>query len=319
MPDSQEIIEALIFALEGAGCAVTVQDQQLLYLHKGSLASVWTSANHDGTDDKSIFGSELGEKLVLAKQTVLATGQQQKLSAPTAGRVFHFVINPMISRGGLQRIVTTVQDITKVRRREAAMRTLLLEVSHRSKNLLAIVQGLASQSAKHAHSLAEFMSAFNGRLHAVSAAQDVMIDSNWQGASLHELAKRQLAIVAADRDMNIVYQGDDLELDANQSLHAGLALHELAMLVAMNPVPGRRRITIGSGVSSQAFIQWKSEPGPSSFPLGQGFGPLLLEKVVPAALSGTGIFRAEPQVVEWRVDFPLKLTRPAKLRKLRHQ
>jgi two-component sensor histidine kinase len=313
----REIIGALLLALDGAGCGITIQDQSLAYIYIENLPFGFAKPEGGAASDASIFGAMLGEKLKLAKMALMASGETQRLTTLAQNRMISFSMTMLKEPASDGRIVTTVQDITKARRREATMRTLLLELSHRSKNLLAIIQGLAAQSAKHARTLEDFLPAFTGRLHAVSSAQDVIVDANWQGASLHELAKRQLAMVASDRDMDIRYIGPDLELDSNQSLHIGLALHELAMMTAMLQLSERRRITIETGWDKGVFISWKSEPGPKVPAAAAGFGPVLLERVVPVALSGKGAYQATPEAVEWRVDFPLKLAPARKPKNLR--
>jgi len=317
--DNREIIGALALTLDVTGFGITIQDHSLSYLYVDNLPLGWRKSEGSADDDVSIYGAMLGEKLALAKMALLASGDQQRLTMLVGNRAISFSINMLKNPDQELRVVTVVQDITKVSRREATISTLLLELSHRSKNMLAIIQGLASQSAKHARTLEDFLPAFTGRLHAVAGAQDVIVDANWQGASLHEMAKRQLALVSSDSDIDISYQGPDLELDSNQSLHIGLALHELAMMTAMLQVSQRRRITFESGGSKNVFVSWKSEPGPVDPALNTGFGPVLLERVVPMALSGTVLYQASSEAVEWRIDFPLKVATIRKPKKLRRR
>lgn len=313
--DDREIINAMSFALDNAGCGLTIQDQNLTYRFIDKLPLGWNYPEVGEVSDASIYGVQLGEKIALAKMALLASGEPQRMTTVAGNSVISFAINLVKLGAGDVRIVTIAQDITLSRRREANMRTLLLELSHRSKNLLAIIQGLATQSAKHTRSLGDFLPAFIGRLHAVSAAQDVIVDANWQRASLHELAKRQLHSMALDKETTIHFSGPDLELDPNQSLHIGLALHELAMATAMIKGNNWRRITIEAGGEQQAFIRWTSEPGIDAIDKIPDFGTTLLERVVPSALSGKSEYSVSADSIVWRADFPLVVPQARRPRK----
>ena len=45
--------------------------------------------------------------------------------------------------------ITTAVEMTEQKRREQTLRALLREVSHRSKNLLAIIQSIATQTGRY--------------------------------------------------------------------------------------------------------------------------------------------------------------------------
>lgn len=307
-PDD-DIVGALTLALSDIHCGVTIQDKDLNYLHIFNMPSVWPLKDDVVPTEIGLYGTLLGEKLAMAKLALAATGEMQRINSLVSGKIATFSINATRSRDGVMRIVTTIQDITQVRKRESTLRTLLLELSHRSKNLLAIVQSLASQSAKYAKSKDDFLKAFNGRLHAVSAAQDVIVDANWQGASLYELARRQLTMAIADADVDVLLQGSDLELDANQSLHLGLALHELAMLSATSGGGKLKSVTLTSEVSgkanSVATITWLVAQDFEPQKMDGDFGKVLLERVVPAAVSGSANLIYGGRSLEWTVSFPI--------------
>lgn len=303
----------MALALESTDCGLTIQAPNLEYRFVTNLPAglVRQTVNlqdfEDVIDDVAVYGNLLGEKLKLAKLALDASGETQRLSTLSGNRVISFAMSNLTLTDGTKRIVTVVQDITKARQREATMRTLLLELSHRSKNLLAIIQGLATQSAKNAASIGEFLQSFIGRLHAVSGAQDLIVETNWQKASLHELARRQLQAVSTDRDTRVEFSGADLELDPNQSLHIGLALYELAMTSSMAKSSQRKTIRIEAGSDQNAFIQWQSEPGIEKSNEPANFGKTLLEKIVPSALAGKSLYEINTGSLNWRVDFPLNI------------
>ena len=316
-----DIVGPLKLAIADIHCGVTIQDKELNYLHIFNMPTVWPLKEGSVPSDVGLYGTLLGEKLALAKLALAATGEMQRINSLVNGKIATFSINCLRTPEGAMRIVTTIQDITQVRKRESTLRTLLLELSHRSKNLLAIVQSLASQSAKYATEKDDFLKAFNGRLHAVSSAQDVVVDANWQGASLHELARRQLATAVADADVGVSFQGIDLELDANQSLHLGLALHELAMLAAANGEGKLQRVELSSLIggegNSVATITWRVDQDFEVQSMDGAFGKVLLERVVPAAVSGSAALAFGIHGLEWTLSFPIDTKAAGKARKWR--
>jgi two-component sensor histidine kinase len=118
-------------------------------------------------------------------------------------------------------------DITERMRWEEHQRILLLELAHRSKNLLAVVQSLANQSGKNAASVEEFKRRFFGRLHSLSRAHEILSDYNWRGAGLRELIRSQVLMYVGDAVDRIRYEGPPVYLRPNAAQHVGLALHEL--------------------------------------------------------------------------------------------
>ena len=119
-------------------------------------------------------------------------------------------------------------DILEMRRGiEIAMVSLMREVSHRSKNLLAIVLSIAAQTASHAGNIDDFLTKFRGRIQALAWTQDLVTESNWQGTSFQRLVLAQLAQGRGEPPQGIALDGDNPTLGPNAALHVGLAMHEL--------------------------------------------------------------------------------------------
>ncbi len=315
--DDFEVIAALALGLAGTDCGVSIQDRSLRYRYIFNLPECWGVLPGSAVDDVSIYGPHLGEKLLLAKSALAATGEPQKLTTIAKDRIISFSIDLLSLADRSVLIITKIHDITHARKREATLRTLLLELSHRSKNLMAIIQGLATQSAKYSPSIESFIKSFTGRLQAVSGAQDVLVDSNWQGAKLFELARRQLLLAEADHDTNVIFEGEDIELDPNQSLHIGLALHELAMSAATptQKSVGLKRVSLKAKIQKVAdrelvLLEWTSAPGLDELATPSDFGSVLLEKVVPAAVSGVVHKNQTDEGVTWNLTFPLRPEMP---------
>ena len=110
------------------------------------------------------------------------------------------------------------------------MRALLREVSHRSKNLLAIIQSIATQTGRYSGTIDSFLSRFRGRLQSLASSQDLVTSSNWRGADLRELVLGQVGRYVADPTRAHAASKAPIPISIPmRRLHIGLALHELAV------------------------------------------------------------------------------------------
>ena len=124
----------------------------------------------------------------------------------------------------------TIRDISKRRKREEQVQLLLREVNHRSKNLLGVVQAIASQTA--ASRREDFVARFLERIQALAANQDLLVKSQWQGVGLKDLVRAQLAyfegLLGGQIGGNIEIAGPPLLIAAEAAQPIAMALHELA-------------------------------------------------------------------------------------------
>ena len=130
--------------------------------------------------------------------------------------------------GKARRVLNVATDITERKAAEAHQRFLLQELSHRSKNLLTIVQSIASQSLRNSKDQKDFQKRFNGRLLGLAASNDLLARGDWRGSSLRELIEFQLAPFIDLSSSRLEIRGPAISLAADSSQAIGLALHELA-------------------------------------------------------------------------------------------
>jgi hypothetical protein len=93
---------------------------------------------------------------------------------------------------------------------------LMQELSHRSKNLLAVIQAMAGQSAKTSTSIEDFRQRFSLRLRGLAASHDLLVQQNWESGDLAELVARQLAAFAESIDGGLDIDGPSVSLDAGR-------------------------------------------------------------------------------------------------------
>jgi two-component system CheB/CheR fusion protein len=90
------------------------------------------------------------------------------------------------------------------------------------------VQSLANQTIARAETLDDFRPAFEGRLQALSRAHDLLVEEDWAGADLGQLARRTLDPYRDASNDRITVDGPRLIVDASSSTSLVLILHELA-------------------------------------------------------------------------------------------
>lgn len=215
--------------------------------------------------------------------------------------------------------LTILHDITEQRGRETAMASLLREVSHRSKNLLAIIQSVAMQTAHHTGGIEDFLRKFRGRLHALSSTQDLVTDSNWRGTHLHSLISAQLARVGQAASRNVQIAGENPVLGPNASLHLGLAIHELAAnAVSHGSLSSGQAGAVQvnatfehQGTARNLVIEWLETGIERNQPAGEPrFGTLVLERIVPLSVSGNAAFTIGDERVSYRLTVPAEQFEP---------
>ena len=119
-------------------------------------------------------------------------------------------------------------DITERKAAEEHIQLLMREISHRSKNLLAVVQAIAGQTVRTSDSTKDFELRFGRRLQGLAASHDLLVNEGWRGAPLAELVRQQLAPFVETGSSRIELDGPDISLTAEAAQAIGLALHELA-------------------------------------------------------------------------------------------
>ena len=210
------------------------------------------------------------------------------------------------------RMIGIARDITERKQREAHVHMLMREIAHRSKNLLAVIQAMARQTATAGGSAKDFETRFTARLEALAGSQDLVMMENWHGASLKDLAYAQLAYLTDFIGSRIVIEGPDLMLKPEAAQNIGLALHELATNAAkfgaLSNDTGRVHLSWAirrEGRHPHLCMTWRETLGPPvKRPSRQGFGHKVLQRIAAHALEGKVKLDFAPDGLVWRLDIP---------------
>ncbi|MGV8955408.1 MAG: HWE histidine kinase domain-containing protein [Cypionkella sp.] len=306
-------LRALSAGLQSQGITLLHQDGDGSYDLAENLPPEWPFAQAVGSSAHEVFPADLADRFGETSRICLATGQQQCLDFELEGtsrrRQFQATFIP-----DLPGITIALRDVTEDRNRDAAVKALLREVSHRSKNLLAIVQSVAMQTAHHSDDIQGFLDRFRGRLHALSSTQDLVTESEWRGTHFQTLVISQLNRVSPTilRDTRIT--GDNPLLGPNASLHIGLAIHELAANAVVHGALAERQsgrvwvnamVEKGNDRPDALVIEWQ-ETGidVSHVRHAPRFGTMVLERIVPLSVGGSASYVIDDDSVTYRLAVP---------------
>jgi two-component sensor histidine kinase len=215
-------------------------------------------------------------------------------------------------------------DITERKEGEAHLRLLMRELTHRSKNLLAVIQAMARQTAKHAGNVERFLGRFGERLQALARSHDLLVAESWHGASLDELVRSQLGHYlerndgeknsrkANQKNNQVSIEGEDVQLKPEAAQSLGLALHELATNAAkygaLSRVRGRVSISwkkLPAEQSGAIELHWTESKGPKvTGPKRSGFGSMVIEHNLARALEAEVNLTFDPDGLKCRVIIP---------------
>ena len=214
-----------------------------------------------------------------------------RLIRPDDGRTIWLHGAGLLMRDEAGRAVSVcgvIRDISTQVTVEDQRRTLMAELDHRVKNVLATVQTLAIQTAKRTTSLEGFMGAFAGRLKAMASANELLTAARWRGAAIAHLAAAELGGIAPGQTR---WDGPELFLTPRAANALSLALHELATNAlkfgALSADAGRVDLRWRRTADGGFELTWTESGGPTvTQPEHLGFGSTLLGQVTGRELNG---------------------------------
>jgi two-component sensor histidine kinase len=229
-------------------------------------------------------------------------GDVGRVAVGRPARTFDLVIMPVRPGAGrVSQLVAVARDASERVHAGDAQEQLDRDVSHRIRNLFALVSGLTRLSAQGDPAVRPFAEALCERFAALSRAFDQVRPSargaaDGETESLHGLLRALLAPYDAGDGTNpFTICGDDVGLPANAVTSLALIVHELATeALARGALAAGTVVVIRSGIvegememiwSEQGGVAGMSEEEPT------GFSCVLIERSI-RQLRGTIIHRA---------------------------
>ena len=213
--------------------------------------------------------------------------------------------------GTIREWVGVHSDITEQKKSEVKIRFLMAEVTHRSKNLLGVVQAVARQTGYHGDP-ATFLKRLTDRIQGLAASQDLLIKNDWFGVEISDLVQGQLAHFKELIGTRIIVGGPSVYLNPAAAQAIGMALHELATNAAkygaLSNADGRVRLVwnVTEAAVPNITIQWTEDGGPMVEPPSRvGFGNVVMVRMAEAAVNGSVVLDYPTQGLHWKLVAPL--------------
>ncbi len=204
-------------------------------------------------------------------------------------------------------------DVTERRDKEEHISFLMRELAHRSKNLVAVIQAIAHQTARHTDDMSEFIERFSARLVSLARTHDLIAGKDKDGAALKDLVESQIEAFVEMGGRQVTIIGPPVVLDQTATQNIGLALHELATNAAkygaLSVPEGRVEIewkTVrNSGGDRMLHLSWRERNGPEvAAPARKGFGHVVVERMVADSLDAKIRLNFAPAGLSWEAEIP---------------
>jgi PAS domain S-box-containing protein len=304
-------------ALRGSQVTVYTQDRDLRYTSISNPMLGRAIEDILGRTDGEILSPDAGAAMISVKREVLASGEAKRAEVPLEDapeiRWHDLHIEPLRNEtGDVVGLTCASVDVTERKEGEAHLRLLLRELTHRSKNLLAVIQAMARQTARHTGSVETFLTQFGARLQALAASHDLLIRESWYGASLGELVRSQLGGYLDGLATQISIEGPAIAIKPEAAQNLGLALHELAVNAAkfgaLSAPTGRVAITWNrlENVDGNAVeLDWREKLGPKvRTRRRKGFGSMVIERNLARALDAKVDLEFDPDGLHCQIVIP---------------
>jgi PAS domain S-box-containing protein len=210
-------------------------------------------------------------------------------------------------------LISIVADVTDRKAAEDHAQFLMHELSHRSKNLLAVIQSIARRTARSASTMEEFESRFGQRLQGLAASHDVLVVNTWQGAPLANLVRKHLEPFVDVQSSRLELTGPDIIVCAEAAQAIGLAIHELTTNAikygALSLPTGKVKVSWtfdgDAETPRQLILNWIEQGGPPVVPPShRGFGHVVFDDMIERSLNAKVAVEFAVSGLNWRVSIP---------------
>ena len=203
------------------------------------------------------------------------------------------------------------QDITQRKIAEERVELVLKELAHRIRNQYAVIIKIAKDTYQQAATARDFNEAFQSRMLGLARSNDLLLRGGGREVDFRTLLLSQ--VESFGNSGRIELSGPPIAVSADAAQYLAMAFHELSTNAlkhgAFSVETGQIDVTWTiSGDSPASFkIIWQERGGPAPKSKSKsGFGKLVLERLMPAAVEGTAEIVVEPDGITWTLSAPLQ-------------
>jgi PAS domain S-box-containing protein len=209
--------------------------------------------------------------------------------------------------GRRRRVIGVNIDVTERKRAEERQGVLVAELDHRVKNVLATVGAIITQTQEASSSHVDFVTALNLRINSLARTHELLSESNWRGASLAEILRREFAPYGTG---NAEARGPSVTLKAEATQAVATVLHELTTNAAKYGAFASRAGHVSvqwrwlqNGSRDRLVIEWQETGGPPvSAPSRSGYGTSIIRELIPFELGGEVELSFVPDGIKCRLE-----------------
>jgi two-component sensor histidine kinase len=194
---------------------------------------------------------------------------------------------------------------------EQRTRVLLREVSHRAKNILAVVQGIVRQTAAHQDPNV-FVQDLSERLAGLARSHELLVASDWRGVEVSEVVRSQVSHLRDLGGTRITFDGPSFRIAPRSAQVISIEVHELATNAlkfgSLTNSDGFVVVqwSVSDGAEPRFVMTWRERGGPSvSPPQRKGFGHTAMIRMIEHAFDADVALNYDPDGVTWRMNAPM--------------
>jgi PAS domain S-box-containing protein len=258
----------------------------------------------DGEGWNAMFHPDDRERAWAAWRESLATGEPYEIEYRLRHRSgeYRWTIGraqPMRGEDGrIVRWIGTCTDIHSAKQHAAQNEILSRELSHRIKNIFAVIGGLIGLSARNDPAQKKFARQLQERVAALGRAHEFVRPQSSPSAPrqfperLHGVIREILAPYPALEEGRIRIAGDDVEVDDRGATPLALLVHELATNASKYgslSIPDGTVDVTTTAEDGTLELCWQERGGPeiAAPPAQTGFGTMLSQLSIVQQLGGT--------------------------------
>lgn len=219
---------------------------------------------------------------------------------------FTFCYSPVVDADGqIQGFMDTVVETTETVLAQQRADVINAELSHRIRNIIALVSSIASQTVRASEDREDIERTLSRRLQALADVQNVLRSGDTIEAEIHGIVSTALAPHVI-KEGRVLAQGPNLKLPEKKALALSLALNELMTNAikygALSNEEGQVAISWQAADNNGLYLTWRERGGPAvTPPVRSGFGSRLIQRHVAAAFGATARINFDPEGVVYEI------------------
>jgi len=265
----------------------------ILFFRKESASHVRWAGNPDTPKDRDETSGKLNPRASFEEWRAIQRHHSKPWSGVDIGIARQF-------RTSILEFVLRYSALTQ-KHRDAAIerqRLLVAELNHRVKNMLALFQSLVGHERDlQGTTIQRYVSNLRGRILALAAAHDNIVDARTERRSLRNLLQSELRpYLSGHRRCDIT----DIDVALSKEAFSVLALviHEMTTNAvkygALSADEGRIEIHLSQDAAGRFEIEWVEQGGPVLSPTTEeGLGTTIIKRLIPHELRGEAEVKLE--------------------------